>query len=875
MDGNSKNRLRTTGYRTIFTVGLLAADCILNAGCGVTPTPVPGPSADVVTAAPAPAPAPAPTPAPAPAPAPAPTPAPTPAPAPAPTPAPAPAPAPAPTPAPTPAPAPLPITPTNSKYHLPSWAATGFAGTQHADALNALQVFHASDYGASGSDAIGSCTAQAGSKQLICSIPTADFKPGQGIRLKAAGPAPVTFPVLQQPTVIPNRNGSQGGHTYCYVVSSADPVGGITAPSPQTCVTGEGDLALATSTVNELGTVDRGAIQNDGPGPAFLWYASTDGGPFQLVSVVGLTSPTEDNGQRPTSRGGWPVQLPAGNPDISTNEDFFSKIVSVADGGQITVADPVLSSVTDALLAHDDTDAIENTILAADAQGGGTVQLDGGTYNIYRPWFHALGGVHSHQMNAPWWEGFAYLYLPDSSLGHINLQGVGTQTVLRTPPDRGGSAVLWDFGQPVPPWVPDAPIAIDEVPKGSTIVQLADSTSPSPQAGDDIELFSGSFGYEPISCQATNGEPGHCHFGELNTVVARDGDTLTLAYPTSKRYWNDGLSNFGITVRTHLPALAVPHILAVQHMTLDTYNGIFSNGNVFGMLINDIHITGFVSHGPFAAGTKRDITVENSSWGAGAGDATWNGTDELDKCVNLLFTGNTVTGYAAATVEGLSQGARLYFTEGSSQIAFVNNTFTNFLLLFQSTTDSAVVGNTFSNGEVNMGIAYDTTNYNFTPRHYWGYLSFASQEHALIDSNVFNEDASYQVPVVIALGDYTDGTISNNIIMDLSNREIPAISSYGGLVTGNFITFTPNTQYSVGIALVPDPSPLGPGAPITAVRNTITSPSHLGAGILLVDPGLVAPTPVCVGQNTYNLGAGPGVADYAQQNFNLTCGNMN
>ena len=874
MDANSKNQFQIAAYKPFLTAVFLAVSCMLNAGCGVTVTSRTGPSTNVVSAAPTPAPAPIPVSAP---PAPV-TPEPVPS-QPSPTPAPI-----SPTPVPIPSqPAPPPTVPTPppvasgipNTYQLPSWVATGFAGTQHADALNTLKIFHASEYGAAGSDTRGSCTAQAGSTQLICSIPTTDFKPGQGIRLKAAGPAPVTFPVLQQPNVFPNPNGSQGGHTYCYVVSSADPMGGITVPSPQTCVTGEGDLALATSTVNGLGTIDRGATQNDGPGAAFLWYASTDGGSFQLVSVVGLTSSTEDNGQRPASRGGWPVQLPAGNPDISTNEDFFSKIVSVTDGGKITVANPVPSSVTDAPLAHDDTDAIESTILAADAQGGGTVQFDGSTYNVYRPWFHALGGAHSHQMNAPWWEGFAYLYLPDTSRGHINLQGVGTQTVLRTPPDRGGSAVLWDFGQPVPPWVPDAPIAINEVPKGSTTIQLADSTNPSPQAGDDIELFSGSFGYEPDSCQATSGEPANCHFGELNTVVARDGDTLTLAYPTSKRYWNDGSSNFGITVRTHLPAIAVPHILAIQHMTLDTYNGVFSNGNVFGMLVSDVDIKGFVSHGPFAAGTKRDITIENSSWGAGAGDATWNGTDELDKCVNLLFTGNMVVGYAAPTIEGLSQGARLYFTEGSSQIAFVNNTFTNFLLLFQSTTDSAVVGNTFSNGEVNMGVAYDTNQYNFTPLHYWSYLSFASQEHALIDSNVFSEDASYQAPVIIALGDYIDGTISNNIITDLSSRDIPAISSYGGLVTGNSVTFTPSTQYSVGIALVPDPSPLGPGASITALRNTITSPSHLGAGILLVDPGLVASTPVCVGQNTYNLGAGPGVADYAPQNFNLACSSLN
>ena len=757
--------------------------------------------------------------------------------------------------------------------HLPAWAATGFAGTASAEILPTLHIFRTSDYGASGSGATGSCSGLAGSPQLTCTLQINDFKPGQWIRLQAAGAVPATFAVTQSPVVIPAGNGTVGSHTFCYVVSSVDPLDGITEPSPQTCVANEPDLVFG-SAFNYLTTTDHGAVQDDGPTPAFLWYASKDGGPFQLVTVTNQTSAAVDNGQRPTSRGGWPTELPPGNPDISRNENFFAVIAHV-EGGQITLQDPLPSSITNTLLAHDDTDAVQNTILAAVAAGGGTVQLDKGSYNLFRPEFHGSNGSHSRQMNYFWWEGFSYLYIPDNALGHINLQGVSSQTVVNTPPDHGGAVTLLDFGQAIPPYIPYSPISIHEVEKGATTVQLADGApSSSPQVGDDIELFSGSFGYGPSSCQDGGGEPAGCHFSELNTVAARNGNTITLVYPTSKRYYNDGMSSFGITVRTHLPFVAVPHILAIQHMVINTYNAIYLTGNVIGFLANDIQITGFVSHGPFAGGAKRDVTIENSSWGAGAGDATWNGTNEMDKYTNVLFSHNIVSGYAAATAEGLSIEARIYATEGSSQFTFLDNTFTNLLLLFQSTTDDAIVHNTFSNGEVNVGYGYDNNSYNFTAYHNYSYLSFNSQENALIDNNTFTEDASYQVPVVISLGDFTNGTISNNVISDFNDRDIPAIISYGGMVTGNSVSFTSKTQYSVGIALLPDPSPVGPGAPIAAQLNTVHG-THVGAGILLVDPGFAASTPVCVEGNIADISSGPALANYAPSNFNLTCNGFN
>ena len=769
-----------------------------------------------------------------------------------------------------PAPAP-PIPPgVGAAPSSPQWAATGFAGTEGASSFSSLRIFYASDYGATGSDATGTCSASTGSTSLTCSLDVNDFMPGQGIRLRGAGNPPVTAPILEAPVITRAGYGADGSHTYCYVVSTADPLGGVTHPSPQACVGHEGDLAL-TATHNYLGTTAaRGSRQDDGPTAAFLWYVSEDGGPFQLVTVANQTSAASDVGQRPSSRGGWPIQLPSGNPDISCNEDFFSTVVSVNDG-QLVIADPVPSSVADATLYHEDSDAVERAILAADASGGGRVQLAKGVYNLFRPVFHNSTHGHTHNIyNYAWYNGFSYLYLPDNSRGSIDIQGVGPETRIRTSPDRGGDVFILDFGQPVAPYLDDNPVTIEEVQKGSTTVTLANPSSTSPQVGDDIELYTGSFGYNVSNCQATTGEPGTCHFSELNTITARNGGTLTLAYPTSKRYYDDGSSSFGLTSRNHAAIEGVPHLLGFQHMTVDSYNNVFLTGNVIGMLVNDVHITGSTSHGPFAGGAKRDLTIENSSWSMGAGDEGWNGTNEMDKYTNVLFVGNTISGYAASGAEGLSTGARIYATEGSSRFAFVGNTFDNVVLLFQSTADDSIVNNVFHNGEVNLGYAYDNNNYNYTCYHNASYLSFASQEHALVDGNTFTQDAAFQAPVIINLGDFSDGAITNNVISYMSSREAPVITSYGGLVRNNQITFASGTGNTDGIVVLPDPSPLGPGAPFQVDHNTITA-TQLQAGILLVKPDVTASTPMCVTTNTLNVPSAQAMINFESSGLDMTC----
>lgn len=778
----------------------------------------------------------------------------------------------APTPIPIPTPAPAPV-PSEHSANLPAWAASGFSSTEGAHSLMTAPIFSVTDYRASGSTATGVCSTSTNSTSIACATLPADLVSGQGIRLVGAGPAPKTFPITQPPVVTRFGAGDVGTHTYCYVVSSVDPLGGITAPSPQTCVESEPEPLAYRGVSNALGTTGRGVVQDDGPTPTFLWYVSEDNGPFQLVSVVDWRSASVDNGQRPGTRGGWPNNLPASNPNISKNEDFFSTVVQ-SSANILTVSDPIPSAINDTLLAHDDTAAIQNTINAAAAAGGGIVQLGAAAYNVFRPAFHNKNGSHQYYMDYNWFQNIGYLYIPDSSSGHISIQGTGDDTILNTPPDHNDSMFLLDAGQPTTA-PPDHPVGIEEVAKGSITIQLTGDADQlyTPQVGDDIQLFSGNFA-DSDTCQATTGEPATCHFSELNTVLARDGNTLTLAYPTSKRYYAAYGSSFGLLVRTHLPAIAVPHALALQHMTINTFSPIMQTGDVIGLFINDVHITGFISHGAFAGGAKRDITFQDSSWGLGAGDGTWNGSQELDKCVNVLFQGNHIQGYAASGAEGPSMGGRLYATEGSSRFTYIDNTFTNILVVFQQTSDDAVTYNTFNNGEINISSAYGDTWYNWGSFHDAGYLSFASQENALIDHNTIVDDANYGPPVLITMGHFNNGVVTNNTLSYAGSAGIPVLISYGGLVKNNSVHVSSNSYWSSGIALLPDPSPDGPGAPIYASGNTVIADGHIRAAIQLPSPPIYLPSPVCIGQNSIQISSGDQLDDYTPTLFNVTCNDL-
>ena len=726
-----------------------------------------------------------------------------------------------------------------------------------------LPVYNVSSYGASGSANTGTCSGVAGSTVLTsCSANSNDFSAGEGIVLYGAGIRVQTAPITQTP-IVAKEGIVSGSHTYCYVVDTVDPLEGISAPSPQACVSGEPDLSIS-GTWNELTTT----TSNVGPSPAFLWYVSEDSGPYQLVGVAAFSSATQDVGQRPGTRGGWPNNLPASNPNIARNEDFFTSIAAVTPDG-ISTADPLASTFQGAVISHDDTLAVQNTINAAVAAGGGTVQFGNGTYVIRRPVFVDGGANYPSYSNAlksdPFWADYHYLAIPNGSSGRIHLQGAGAGTIVSTAPDHGGAASLLAAGYfQRPDDRVGGVLPISQVTKGQTQVVVEGGSASTLNPGDDVWLYSGSFTGNP--CQAASGTSGECHFSELNTVAAVSGGKVTLAYPASKTYRDDGSSALGMV---KLPV--TPHDVAIENLTIDTYNPVISTGMVYGLLVNNVTVNGSMSHGAFGGGFKRDVTIENSTWTLGTGDASYGSTDEYDQFTNVSFTGDTVNGYAAPGAEALSVAARIYGTEGSSQFTFTNNTFNNLSLYFDETTDDVVSNNQFNNGAVILGSAYGIVPFSFGPNHDAAFVSFDSQASADIDNNTFNGQAPYSPPFIVRLGHFASGTVANNTINYAGNQTVfPGITSYGGAIKGNTVAIS-NPQGSVGIAVVPDQSPTTPAAAFTVQNNSVSQAGGMSLALYVADPGFLDTAPICIQTNSLLPQIGLPLFEAALGSINLSC----
>ena len=717
-------------------------------------------------------------------------------------------------------------------------------GPQASDVLqifSSLPVFQARAYGASGSANTGLCSGIGGSNALSCSFATADFAPGQGIHIVGAGPAAATIAISAQPVV--TRNGSAtGNHTYCYVVDTADPLEGISAPSPQACMGGEPTLSL-NGAWNSLNVTN----SNVGPTPSFVWYVSEDSGPWQLVTISGFTAAGMDVGQRPGTRGGWPNNLPAGNPDIAKNQDFFTTIATI-NGNAITTVDALPATASSAVAMHDDTKAVETAILAADAAGGGTVQLGAGTYRIELPYFMLAGTQDSYPVYSTsllseyYYNAYGSLYLPSHSHGKLNVQGTGSQTVIVTPPDDGATSSLFFLGTSNRPDYVAGVLKMQDVAAGATSLTLTGGAG-TLSAGDDIYLYSGSFGQSPC-LDGTDTSSTGCHFSELNTVASVSGDTVNLVYPTSKRYYSDGGSSFGL-VKT----LTIPHDIAIQNLTIDTYTPVTAVGQIYGLVVNGVTIQGFVHQCAFCGGFKRDVTIENSAWGFGAGDASYNATAEYDQFTHVTFLNNTITGYGAPGAEEYSLMPRIYGTEGSSGFIFQHNTFTNASVYFDQTTGDVLTGNTFTDGILNIGNAYGTKQFLYGPNHNTAFDSFGSQAALDIEDNSFTEDAAYIPPYLMQIGNFTNATISGNSIVSQSSALMAAITLFSGQFTGNTLSLT-NAIASIGIALVPDQSPTTTANAITAENNTLNL-SGFSLGIYVPDPGFTDIAGVCVQGNTY------------------------
>ena len=733
-----------------------------------------------------------------------------------------------------------------------------------------LPVFNVADYGATGSTTIAFCSGQKGSNVIgNCFVDGSDlYAVGQGLHIVNGGPPVQALPVTEAPSVTQTGPRVSGGHMYCYVVAVADALSGITPPSPKTCVSGEPEPLSYTTTYNTLNLTNT----NLSAAPTFLWYVSEDGGNYFLLSAAGAGNGAAgqtgsafalDQGQRANgtagdNRGFWPDNIPAGSiSQIAKPEELYTYItVMNADGA--VLADALGTSVQSALVLHDDTRSIQNAINAAVAAGGGTVQLNDGSYLLGRPSFvdnsvYSDGGTYPTYTTATahqaWGKQYSFLQIPNGSAGHIHLQGNGAKTVITLPSDSGGWSHFIDIGEYGRPAYSPGALAIAEVDKGATQVTLVGSAAASMlKPGDDVWLYSGSY---QGACQNAYGTPGgQCHFSELNTVKSYDSgsSTVTLKYPTAKRYYQDSADNsFGMV---KLPV--TPHDISISNMTFNTYNPILGAGMVFDLLIDSRVVNNPMGHGGFGGGFKRGLTVQNSTWHFGIGDVSFYATDEFDQFTNVSLLNNNIYGYAAPGAEGPSMMAKVSGTEGSSQFTIKNNHFYNASISLDQTSDDVITGNSFNNGFINVGSGYSPLANCYEAGPDAGFTSYGSQATVDVEANVFSIDASFNPAFVLRTGAFDAATITNNQISYAGGRDVAAMSLVGGTVSGNTIAITGASTSSVAFCVAPNQTP---AIALSVQGNTVTG-NTLGAIAYAPDPGFQDPATITMMGNTIRVASG-------------------
>lgn len=308
-------------------------------------------------------------------------------------------------------------------------------------------------------------------------------------------------------------------------------------------------------------------------------------------------------------------------------------------------------------------------------------------------------------------------------------------------------------------------------------------------------------------------------------------------------------------------------------MTIRNNNAITNISIVYDLLVDHVDFEGASAHGLFGGGPKRDVVIENSTWEFGEGDETWNGTDEFDQSTGVAFIHDHITGLAVRGAEGPSMAARIYLTEGTSNIYFLDNTFNHVLILTDSSTDDYVENNTFKDSTVLIGNAYVPNIYPHDQGldHHTGFLSFGPQTTAVVSGNQFDLDADFLPPYVVYVGHYQNASVTNNIFNlagEIGGGAV--IMSYGGDIRNNTINVKVGMPWTIGILAIPD---FGPGVPFASFdieNNTITT-DYAQGGIGVVGPDIVDPEPLCIKNNVIHLGRGPDLYTWNSKNIQLAC----
>lgn len=749
-------------------------------------------------------------------------------------------------------------------------------------------------YNASGSTQSMFCTAAKNSAILKCPD-SGDFAIMQDVMIKQAGflPHGGAYNVTPAPTVSQNNNAT-GNNTYCYRVAVADPFQGIQAASPSTCIANQPavnkDHYVSVTTKRFTDSLTMNGItppnapaapfwQYDKTIPIYLFYASLNGAPFELIDVnndpnrdvtIYHSGETRPNGDF----GGWPQVL----PDAPTVEgviqrgNLFSKITTIRKqpggaGNYVFVSPaPQISGVVEVL--HDDTRAFQAAIDDLGLNGGGALVLQSKTYNIQRPSF----GIHPnsgqtgytsdlYSTSGPpimWWGGSSLLHIStDTPTDNLSIVGgaLNQTSTIKTGPDTGGSVLTL-----VTPLTaikglaavddPDNPISILPANKGDFTIRLANPADAARiGVGSDIFLFTGAFNpaspvnnsnYVPNKVAQSN------NYMELNTVteVSSDG-VITLALPLTKKYWFDGYNSFGFSPMSE----KVPRNISFKNITLDTYERIFSAGPAFNVGMDHVTSLHPITGNAIGSGYKRGLSITNSTWSFGNGLFGWSSTSEIDKASDITFTNNTIRGYATKFSEGSSQGAKLSFTEGTSNLHIANNHFIGVQLLADEVDDVLIENNQFEDSIAWIGTQeFDGWNTN------WGHVSFGSQHNAEIINNSFTVSDQYGPGWVISIGNF-DGNASvlgNNIQYNQPYQPQQLIFASSGLIADNVLASNVppinNQRMSTFITVRSDLTPNR----LVVRNNTMTGQADNGMSEFFPQSSIDVPLDFCVTGNKVN-----------------------
>lgn len=766
--------------------------------------------------------------------------------------------------------------------------------TPHAAAMD-----HApEEYFASGSTSTITCNATAGSSWLTCSQ-IGDFALSQGVMLKGGGYLPhgAAYPVTPAPTVTPSNTAS-GSETYCYRVAVADPFEGIQAASAPTCLSNQpviwGEqyhmvtVKRFTDSLAANGITPSNAI----PGywayartiPVYLFYLSHNGSPYELIDVN--NDPNRDvtilaaGESRPNGNfGGWPLVIPDTlNEGVIQRGNLFGRVLRIAVNsttGSYRVNIGRRAPVTGTFeLFHDDTDAIQSAIDNVTASGGGTVSLLDKTYPVRKPYFNIdqrsgqsgyVSDLYVGSTLVAWWAMPSHLHISTGAYTNgLRIAGTVPNAISTIQTGADIDASLLSILTPtsgnlgIPPVADQShPISILPANKGDTSISLANPSDASRlTVGADIYLFTGSFKYgSPVGDPSYKGnaDASGTNFSELNTITAIDSSSgvVSLALPLNKKYWSDGYNAFGVSQL----AEQAPRNITLQNLTLDTYQKVLSQGPVFNLEIDHMASLHPITGNAMGTGYKRGLSITNSSWQFGNGLRGWSSVNEFDKAADVVFTGNTVQGYAGKFAEGPSQGAKVWFSEGVTNLTVANNHFIGVQLITDQSDDVRVENNLFEDSMAWIGTQeHDLWNGN------WGYVSFGSQHNAKIDNNHFVISSNYGPAWVVYLGNF-DGQASiqgNTIDYNQTKSPLWMIYAASGTIAHNTINDTPAPQAPLFMSSIMVATDVTPNR-AAVQQNIVSSTRWPDVTEVLPVSQVVVPLDICVSGNVLNGAPGDDV----------------